>query len=146
MIRTLSLTLLAAIALAIVPGRAAAQQESDAPYWYVSHYEVPWARVDSLVALEQKYSSMVREEMTPEQTGILDRKVLIHDTGNEWNVVIMTKYTSWAAIREEPAVDIMETVWPDEAEREEIQAAFNWVYEGTEHWDAIYREATEIPR
>ena len=39
-----------------------------------------------------------------------------------------------------------ETLWPDEEERERIQAAFNWVYEGTEHRDAIYREASEMPR
>ena len=146
MIRTLCLTLLAAIALTGVPDGLAAQQETDSPVWYVSHYKVPWARVDSLVTLEQQYAQRVREELTPEQTGILDRKVLIHDTGTEWNVVIMTKYPSWAAVREEPPVNAMETLWPDEEERERIQAAFNWVYEGTEHRDAIYREASEIPR
>ncbi len=146
MIRTLSLTILAAIALTTVPAEATAQEPSESPYWYLSHYKVPWAKVDSLVALEQRYAPMVREELTPEQTGILDRKLLIHDTGNEWNVVIMTKYVSWAAIREDPAVNIMEAVWPDEAERQRIQAAYNWVYEGAEHWDAIYRESEEIPR
>jgi hypothetical protein len=144
--RLVPLAMLSAVALLLVPHDGAAQvgEEQQQAYWYVSHFKIPFAKVDSLVSLEKSYSPRIRAGLTSEQSGMLDRKVLIHDTGNEWTVVIMTKHPSWASIRAEPPVNMMQHVFRDEAERGRIQAAFNWVFEGAEHWDAIYREAEEI--
>ncbi|MDX1616693.1 MAG: hypothetical protein R3300_20470 [Candidatus Promineifilaceae bacterium] len=137
------LTLGLFVLLLSVPADALAQEEADdTAYWYVSHYQIPWAKVDSLVSLEKRYSPQIREATTPEETGVLDRKVLIHDTGNEWNVVIMTKFPSWEAIRAE--IDVLELVFPDEAERSALQEAYGWVFEDTDHWDAIYVEAEDL--
>lgn len=140
--RLLALGLFALIAFS-VPADAVAQEEADdTAYWYVSHYQIPWAKVDSLVSLEKTYSPQIREATTPEQTGVLDRKLLIHDTGTEYNVVIMTKYPSWNAIRAE--TDVLELVFPDEAERSTIQEAYGWIFEDTDHRDAIYVEAEDL--
>lgn len=144
--RLLALGLFALIAFS-VPAKVLAQEEdADSPYWYVTHWKIAFSKVDSLVSLEKAYSPRFRETVTPEQTGVLDRKVLIHDTGGEATVVIMTKHPTWRAIREDaPIGNVMEHVFPDEPERQGIQEAYQWVFEGAEHWDAIYREAEEIP-
>lgn len=136
--------LLSVIALFSTSELMAQETDDSTPYWYVSHYQMAWPKVDSLTSLEKEYSPQIREVVTPEETGVLDRKVLIHDTGTKWNVVIMTKYPSWAAIREEPSVNVVERVFPGE-EGERINEAYGWVFEGATHYDAIYIEAEEQP-
>ena len=74
---------------------------------------------------------------------LLDYKVLIHHTGDEYNVVIMSKYPSWEAIDKSgiwgAAYKIIE---PDKEKRKNVYDLFNWVFEGVTHIDNIYTEAT----
>ena len=135
---------LATMIFAVSVSDLIAQEADETPYWYVTQWQIAWPRVDSLISLEKQYSPQIREAVGPEETNLLDRKVLIHDTGTKWNVMIMNKYSSWSAIRDDPPVNVMERVFPGE-EGEEISEAYGWVFEGATHYDAIYIEAEEQP-
>ena len=78
--------------------------------------------------------------------GLLDYKVLIHHTGDEFSVVTMSKFPSWDAINKGAgwgaAFKIIE---PDKNERQKISDSWNWVFEGASHIDNIYTEATHTP-
>ncbi len=114
------------------------QQEEQA-YWYVSFYSVDWAKVDSLQALVKSYSYPVAKEAM-KSGKLLDYKWLIHDTGNEWNVVIMSKYRSWDAIDDGVFGAANRTLHPDSLQRQNINAAFNEIFAGGAHRDMIYTE------
>ena len=140
--RTSVLLTLVLVAGTALSGTAFAQEEEGpSAYWYVSAYNIPWEKVDSLQSLNRQYTAPVVEDS--KQAGrILDRKMLIHHTANEYNVIIMTKFPSWEAIDRGAGFDeFAEQRW-DEAKNEEIEAAFDWVFEGAgAHQDWIYGEA-----
>lgn len=118
------------------------QEEEEQAYWHVQLYQIPWDRVDSLRTLSTMYTDQVVAG-AKEAGSILDFKILIHEMADEYNVVEMTKYPSWDAIREGRGFGaVAEELW-DEAQREAITDGFNWVYEGSAaHKDLIYTEAT----
>lgn len=118
------------------------QEEEEQAYWHVQLYQIPWERVDSLQTLTERYTDQVVAG-AKEAGSILDFKVLIHNMGDEYNVVEMTKYPSWAAIEEGRGFGaVAEELW-DEEQREAIIDGFSWVYEGNNaHKDLIYTEAT----
>ncbi len=119
------------------------EKKQETAYWYVSSYKVPWARVDSLEKLEKKYGSLVSAE-AKKTGGILEYHMLRHQYGDEYNIVIMTKYPSWAAVNESGIFrKAFETIEPDKAKRDEVNAGYNWVFEGTVHKDNIYTEITD---
>lgn len=118
------------------------EQEGEAQaYWHVQLYQIPWERVDSLRTLVDRTQPVVDDAI--ENGAILDFKILIHEMGDEYNVVEMTKYPSWAAIQEDRGFgEAAEEVF-DEATDEAIMDGFDWVYEGSAaHKDYIYTEAT----
>lgn len=136
--RLLAFTLFALIAVSLPADGLAQEEEEPTAYWYVTQWQIPWAKVDSLRSLEEQYTPAIEEAAREVEGTLLDRKVLIHDTGTEWNVMILSKYPSWQAIRDD--VNVFERAFPDEAQREGIDEAFSWVFEGALHRDAIYVE------
>lgn len=118
------------------------EEEEQQAYWHVAAFQVPWDRVDSLQTLVDQTQPVV--ERAIENGRLLDFKILIHDMADEYNVIEMRKYPSWAAIEEGPGFgEASEQVF-DEATNEAINAGFEWVYEGASaHKDLIYTEATD---
>jgi hypothetical protein len=120
-------------------GQAYAQEEEGAerPWVYVSFYKVPWDRIDSLTALNKLYPWT---EKAVEMGHILDFKMLVHDTGDEYNIVWMTFFPSWEAMGEGTRwTEVFEALEPDAERRAEVNEGFNWVYRGTQHYDNIYQ-------
>ena len=146
--RTLRCSLSVVVALVLVTSHGLSAQEMAAEeeeqaYWHVQLYQIPWERVDSLRALESQYSDVFVEKAKEAGT-ILDYRLLIHEMGDEYNVVEMTKYPSWAAIQEGPGWGRIAEELFDEETREAINAGYSYVYEGHgAHRDLIYTEAKE---
>jgi hypothetical protein len=142
-----SVLIVSALALLVFwPGAARGQEQQPAqqPYWVVSYYEVPWARVDSLVKLYRQHRIPVVEEAKRAGT-ILDYRILIHHFGSEENVVIMEKYPSWEAIdRGTGFGEAARRLGRDEEAQRQISEGFDWVFEGVPHRDEIYAEAGEF--
>ncbi len=114
--------------------------KDETPYWYVASYKIAWEKVDSLQSLIKLYTIPISVEVK-KSGGLLDYKVLIHHTGGEYNVVIMSKYPSWAAIDKEIGWgDAFKKIEPDKAKQKEVSDAFSWIFEGSVHIDNIYKE------
>lgn len=121
--------------------QAQSETEDDSPYWYVSHFKVPFAKIDSLESLVEQTMPVVEE--AKKSGNLMDYRILIHHTGEEYNVVIMNLLPSWDAIDEDSGFgQAMEKVYDSEEKREEINSAFDWVFEGAPHKDNIYRDIT----
>jgi hypothetical protein len=119
------------------------EEKEEVPYWYVMSYKLPWSKMDSMQSLIKKYTLPTVAEAKKEGK-VLDYKVFIHHTGDEYNVLIMTKYPSWDAIDDGPGFrEAFETLFPDEEEQKDVYGAFQWIFEGMEHFDNIYTELTE---
>lgn len=116
-------------------------QQTEAPYWYISTYSVDWRQVDSLQSLFRNYTLPIAEEAKKEGK-LLDYKILIHNMGNEWNVVLARKYRSWDDIDDAVLMPATRKLFPDSADRARVNAAFGEIYQGGAHRDAIYREVT----
>lgn len=126
-----------------LPTMATAQDGEDDARWYVSMYSVPWSQVDSLGKLIDKDAPLV--EAAIERGHIVEAKALIHDTGDEWNVVFMTKFANWAAIDANPGLgDIAEELWGEEA-REARGDAYGEIFGSGAHRDYIYTERASAP-
>jgi hypothetical protein len=143
-----SKTIIFALLLAVLfsaQSTVLAQEEKsqETPYWYVLSFKIPWAKVDSLEKLVKKYTFPIVAEL--KKTGsLLDYRVFIHHTGGEYNLVILEKYPSWAAINVEGIwKTAFEAIEPDKSKRDEVNASFDWIFEGAVHKDNIYRELTE---
>ncbi len=118
------------------------KQKKETPYWYVSSFKIPWEKVDSLQKLIKMYTIPTLVEV--KKIGrLLDYHILIHNTGDEYNVVIMSKFSSWEALDKGAGwTEASKVVEPDEEKRKKVSEAFNWVFEGSVHKDNIYSEAT----
>ena len=131
---------LPALAFAFVlPLTVQAQEEEEQPVWHILHYQVDWNRVDSLETLFETYSLPIAEE-AKKMGDLLEYKWLIHTQGSEWNVVLMMKVRSWEAVQNSGIGAAYRELYPDEATREEINAAFNWAFGGGGHRDEFFRE------
>ena len=143
-----SKTIIFAVLLAVLfsaQSTVLAQEEKsqETPYWYVSSYKVPWAKVDSLEKLVKQYTVQIVAE-AKKQGSILDYRIFRHHTGGEYNIVILEKLPSWAAINVSGIYrKAFEAIEPDKSKRDEVNAGFNWVFEGTVHNDNIYTEMTD---
>lgn len=146
-LRTLAVPVIL-IAMALAAPRPAPAQEARSLFdttgtaWvYASYFRVPWPRVDSLLKLE-RFRSAFRER--GQQLGcFLDTQLLIHQTGNEYNVVQSTTYASFRNIGPGSGTGActnraFREVVPDSTQRAAIQAGNNWVYGDAAHYDVIY--------
>lgn len=137
---------LSALALAVVFGftAPAVAQDADAetdPYWYVSVYNIPWGKADSMDTLVGRDQELVAEAIA--RGRILDAKVLRHHTASEWNYILMTKFADWASIDEGGNLNgLAEEMWGEEAAQARGDA-YNYVFDGaTAHRDYIYQEVS----
>ncbi|MEE8487731.1 MAG: hypothetical protein V3S56_06145 [Gemmatimonadota bacterium] len=128
--------------LLAVPTEARAQdgdemEEAEAAWIYMTSYKVPWSRVDSLSKLMKLYPIA---DKAIENGTILDYHMIVHHTGDEYNIVIVNVYESWESMGEGNGFGAaFEDLEPDEERRAEVNAGFNWVFAGTVHKDNIYR-------
>jgi len=122
-----------------------AQEEpkTDTPYWYVTSHKVNWDRLDSLQKLISMYTVPVLKD-AKKSGKFLDYKIMIHHTGEDYNVIIMTKFPSWASLEKRSMgfSDAFKVFEPDEEKRKKVFAEWNWCFEGSVHIDNIYTEAT----
>jgi len=117
-----------------------AQEEADENPWvYVASFKIPWERVDSLTKLYDQYAD--RYIAYAKQQGYyLDSRILIHHTGDEYNVVVETYFPTWEAMNRGGWGDAAwQAVEPDATQRAAARAGFAWAYEGVPHKDNIYR-------
>ena len=130
-----------------IPSLLIAQEEEkkDVPYWYVTSFKIPWERIDSLNNMVKKYTVPVVAE-AKKSGRILDYKILIIHTGDEYNVVSMTKYPSWDAIDEGHGFGAAsEIVVPDKEECDKAWAGWGWIFKGVPHINNIYIDAMHTP-
>lgn len=133
---------IAILGLSALGSRVEAQQPAgDAPiWWYVSTYKIPFERIDSLRSLIRIYELPVVEE-AKRGGNLIERHYLVHDTGDEWNFVIVSKWRSWAAIRGDTTISAARRrLMPDSANRAAVGRLFNWAFGPAEHRDNIYTE------
>ncbi len=123
----------------ILPLAVQAQEDEEQPVWHILRYQVPWDRVDSLTTLFETYSLPIAEE-AKKMGKLLEYEWLIHIQGSEWNVVLMRKLSSWEAVQNSGFGEARRKLYPDEAKREEINAAFNWAFGGRVHRDEFFRQ------
>ena len=120
----------------------ASAQDADTPperWVYASYWKMPWDRMDSLTKLNKLYPVVAKAK---ELGTILDRVMLVHHTGNEYNLVVSTAFPSWEAIGKGARFgEAFRALEPDSLRRAEVNAGFNWVFrpEGTAHYDVIYQ-------
>jgi hypothetical protein len=107
-------------------------------YVYVSYFKIPWAKVDSLIQLQNIWNAVTGKGR--ELGCFVDREFLIHQTGTEYNVVFKTYYKDWASINEGCGGRAFRAAVPDSAQRTAINAGNQWVFDGVEHRDVIYWE------
>jgi hypothetical protein len=117
------------------------EEKPNRPYIYMSEYQIPWSRVDSLVKILDLFEKEYKwREKAIELGYILDLRVMMHDTGNEWNYRVEWVYPSWEAIRNPGwGMKVWEAVEPDSAKREVYFAAIDWIFKDVIHQDQIYR-------
>ena len=114
-----SLALILAV-VATAPTVQAQEEADENPWVYVASYKVPWARVDSLVKLFDRYADPF-VTYAKENGFYLDRRVLIHHTGDEYNVVYETFYPSWESMNRGGGGDAAwQAVEPDSTQREAL--------------------------
>jgi hypothetical protein len=132
---------LAGLGLLFGVATQASAQEGDAeqPYVYSSYWKIPWDRVDSLTKLNKLYPVVAKAK---ELGTIVNRVWLVHHTGNEYNVVISTVFSSWEAMGQGARIgQAFRALEPDSLRRAEINAGYGWVFDPavTSHYDIIYR-------
>ena len=130
------------ICLVVVPVQAQDKEKVTTPYWYVSHFKIAWAKIDSLYKLEKEYTPAVVAEAKKQGT-ILDYKMLLHHTGDEYNVVVMTKLPSWCSIEGNAWgwwTNTFKKIEKDKDKIEKVLEDRTWAFDGIIHKDLIYTE------
>lgn len=108
-------------------------------YVYASYFQIPWSRVDSLIQINTHWNTVT--EKGREIGCYLDREFLIHQTGDEYNVVFKTYYKDWASINAGCNNRDLRAAVPDSLERAALNAGGQWVFDGASaHRDIIYWE------
>ena len=115
------------------------ETEEAEPAWiYMSSWKIPFSRVDSLSKLVKLYPI---PEKAIENGALLDYHMIVHHTGNEYNMVIVSVYESWESMGEGNGFGAaFRELEPDEDRRAEFNAGLQWVFSDAEHVDNIYRE------
>ena len=109
-------------------------------YVYASYFQIPWARMDSLIQLNAgRWNAVTKKGQ--ELGCYLGREMLIHQTGDEYNLVFKTYYKDWAAINAGCNDRDLRAAVPDSLERAALNAGAQWVFDGASaHRDIIYWE------
>ncbi len=136
------ISLLVIILLIPCLGFAQDKEKENTPYWYNSYCKINYTKVDSLIKLEKEYGILVAAE-AKKQGKILEHHTLIHHTGDEYNVVFMTKYPSWCVMEKGWFNAVFKEIEPNKDKRDAYNDAYDWVFEGSPHYDGIYTEVTK---
>lgn len=114
---------------------------------YMTQQKVKQARVDSLASLHAGIDIEWHKAIAENMPGY-ERHYMRHDTGNEYNYMVVTTYPSWDMVDSMPGND---EIGPRFMARmgmteEEAQASwaeqfrgYRWALEGTRHIDQIWR-------
>ena len=132
------------VILLFIPSLVMAQDKGKTVHWEIVQYHVDRAKIDSLKILEETYYTKIVAEA--KRLGFLiDSAMLIMKFGDdEYNVVEVNKYPSWAAIDDNFGWEgAFKSVEPDKKKRDEIRDAYRWLFEGKDRKSAIYYEAAE---
>ena len=108
---------------------------------YAIYLAVPWPKVDSLVKLERFHSAW--RDRSIEMGCFLDHVFLIHQSGDEYNVLYATSYRSPRPLVpgsgvQECRQQAWEEIVPDSTLRAEIQAGRDYVNGDYKHYDRIW--------
>jgi hypothetical protein len=116
-----------------------AQQQQPTAYWYVTQYQIDFRRTDSLSKLIKAFTP-AREELK-RSGNLLEERWLLHHTGNEWNVLHIRKFPSWAAMNDEgAAIAALRKAVPDSVRRDAMIRAGQELFQANAHRDGIYVE------
>jgi regulatory protein YycH of two-component signal transduction system YycFG len=130
------------VILLFIPSLIMAQDKGNTVHWEIVQYQVDRAKIDSLKILEETYYTKIVAEA--KRLGIIiDSAMLIMKFGdNEYNVVEVNTYPSWAAIDENFGWEkAFKTIEPNEKKRDKVREAYKWIFEGKSRKSAIYYEA-----
>ena len=113
---------------------------------YTSHYKIQQARMDSLATLVTMFD-VPWHNFLAERVDGYQRWYYRHDTGDNHNFVIATMYPDWDYVRGDEmgfdthweAFQQTDTYKNSGYTDEQVNAMFEWAYEGSEHHDNIYR-------
>ena len=137
-ILTLTLTAIA-FAPFNAPAQPAAQQ---APVWTMGSYQIDWRNVDSLTKMFRAYNLPAAAE-AKKQGVLLDYRILIHRYAGRANVIIMQKYSNFAAIGTDTSiVAAFNRMLPDTTRRRTVTNAYRALFGDNLHNDGIYVEVT----
>jgi len=134
--------LLVILMLAALHKTAFGQENQDNwPWVYMSEFQVPWSRIDSLMKLENITDKEWNwYEKAKEMGHIIDFRFMLHHTGDEWNVRYEWVYPSWEAMNKSDWMkEVSEAVEPDSTKRKPINEGYQWVFKDVTHRDQIYR-------
>ncbi len=129
------------VILLFIPNLVIAQdkEKEDTTYWYVMHVKFDFTKTDSLKKWRNEYVIPIIKEAKKKGT-ILDNKLLLHHTGGEYTVVIMTKFPSWAAMEENWMNNALKTIEPDKGKRKVFWDTWFYLFDEFIHYDEIYTE------
>ncbi|MEP0547437.1 MAG: hypothetical protein ABJF88_10935 [Rhodothermales bacterium] len=111
---------------------------------YMTQFKIKPSRMDSLVALIQTYD-VPWHTFVAENVEGYERFWMRHDTGNEYNFMVVTNYPNWDMMDSVPYDELFpkfaasQGMTMEEAEGMGVEEKFNWAYEGAEHMDQIWR-------
>ena len=140
--KTVKIAILLTIAiLLIIPNLINAADKEEKPYWWSVHYKIDADKMDDFIKLTKDYTFPIVEK-AKEQGKVLDFKVLLHEVGTEYNVVIMQKSPSWCDLKSNWYFEILEEMITDKEELKKFYKEFDRVYCGFIHYDEILIELT----
>jgi len=114
-IRQIFFLILSTVCLSGVFGTAFAQDDGDDGHIYtVSTHKWPFNNLEEIFAFMEE-----NQDIRKENEFILSQKVLTHQWGGEFSVMIITEYASMADIdkAQERGAELRRAKYPDEAER-----------------------------
>ena len=114
---------------------------------YMTQYKIDPARIDSLASLIATYD-VPWHTFVAENVEGYGRTWMRHDTGNEYNMMLVTTYPNWDMVDSVPYDDLFPRfvasmgMTMEDAENDGVDKLFEWAYEGALHQDQIWRPVT----
>ena len=111
-------------------------------FWTVSYYEIDWPKMDSLTKLFKAYTLPAAAEA--KKGGVLlDYKILIHRWAGRENLIVMQKFSNFAAIGSDTSfIAALNRMVPDSTKRQAVIGAFRAIFGANLHRDEIFTEVS----
>jgi len=122
---------------------AQAQDKEKIPYWEITQYQVDRSKIDSLKILEETYYSKI--VVQAKKMGLIEDSIflIMKIGGDEYNVIEINKCSSWDKLNFEWE-EAFKIVEPNKEKRDEVHAAYRWLFEGKDRKSAIYSAAAKF--